>query len=142
MNIPRWTFAAATAIVTLLGAATAAAAQGVTTGAVSGVITNAQGQALEAAQVQVLNKTTGARAGAITKADGRYYVPALDPGGPYTVTARRIGYAPKDSANVYIALGQNVHVDFTLTQQPSQLQGVQIVSTTPRRSPPAPRSAG
>lgn len=115
----------------LFGGAARLAAQGVTTGAISGTVTNSQGQALEGAQVQVTNRNTGARAGAITRGDGRYYVSSLEVGGPYTVSLRRIGYAPKDSNGVYVSLGQNARVDFVVSQQAAQLQGVQIVSTTP-----------
>ena len=115
----------------LSGRATAVAAQGVTTGAVSGVITNEQGKGLAGAQVQVINRATGARAGGLTRTDGRYYVQALEVGGPYTVSVHRIGYAPRDSSGLHLSLGQNLRVDFEMRVQAAQLAGVQIVSTTP-----------
>lgn len=117
-------------VAALFGGTTTLDAQGITTGAVSGTVTNAQGQALEGAQVQVLNRSNGSRAGTITRADGRFYVSSLDVGGPYTVTVRRIGFAPVDSNNIYIALGQNYRVDFRLSAQAAQLAGVQVVATT------------
>src|ERR1043166_3662636 len=97
MKIPRWTLRSAVLVAALVGGATGLAAQGVTTGAISGTVTNAQGQALEGTQIQVTNRNTGARAGAISRADGRYYVPSLEVGGPYLVSVRRIGFAPRDS---------------------------------------------
>ncbi|MDB4877364.1 MAG: putative oar protein [Gemmatimonadetes bacterium] len=131
MNIPRWTLRCAVLVAALVGQANALAAQGVTTAAVSGTVLNELGKGLEGAQVQVVNRNTGARAGTMTRADGRYYVQGLEVGGPYTVSIRRIGYAPRDSAGLFVSLGQNLRVDFNLRTQAAQLAGVQIVSTTP-----------
>lgn len=110
--------------------ATRLAAQGVTTGAVSGSVTGENSADLAGAQVQVVNRETGARTGALTRADGRFYVPGLEVGGPYTVSVRRIGYAPMDSNNVYISLGQTVRIDFTLHAQAAQLGNVVVTATT------------
>ncbi len=131
MKIPRSTLWGAVMIAALFGGATRLAAQGVTTGAVSGTVTNAQGQVIEAAQVQITNRNTGSRAGAVTRADGRYYVQGLETGGPYVVSVRRIGYTPHDSTIQKISLGQNVRLDLVLQTQAAQLAGVQIVSATP-----------
>ena len=51
---------------TLFGlSATPLFGQGVTTGAISGTITNDQAQGVESAQIGVVNRTTGARSGAL-----------------------------------------------------------------------------
>lgn len=105
-------------------------AQGVTTGAVSGTVTNDQGQAVESAQIEVVNRATGSRSGTISRSDGRYYVQGLEVGGPYTVTVRRIGFTPRDTSNVYVSLGQNARVDMRLTTQATQLAGVQVVGAS------------
>ena len=70
-------------------------AQGVTTGAISGTITNEQGQGVEAAQVQVVNRSNGSRTGTVTRSDGRFYIQGLEVGGPYTISVRRIGFTPR-----------------------------------------------
>src|ERR1700681_2813924 len=85
--------------------------QGVTTGAISGTITNDQAQGVESAQIGVVNQTTGSRSGAISRSDGRFYIQGLEVGGPYTLTVRRLGFTPRDTGNVYILLGQNARVD-------------------------------
>jgi hypothetical protein len=131
MNIPRWTLRGAVLVAALVGQTGALAAQGVTTAAVSGTVFSEQGKGLEGAQVQVTNRNTGARAGALSRADGRYYVQGLEVGGPYTVSIRRIGYAPRDSNNLMLSLGQTLRLDFNMRTQAAQLQGVQIISTTP-----------
>lgn len=101
-------------------------AQGVTTGAVSGTVTNDQGQPVESAQIEVVNRATGSRSGGMSRSDGRYYVQGLEVGGPYTVTVRRIGFSARDSSNVFVSLGQNARVDMVMVTQATQLAGVQV----------------
>jgi hypothetical protein len=119
----------------MLGVATALAAvlpvqlhaQGVTTGAIGGMVTNDQGQGVEGARVVVRNASTGATAGTLTRADGRYFVQGLEVGGPYSVTARRIGFAPQTSEGIRVSLGTSARADFKLaTQAAVQLSEVTI----------------
>ncbi|HEV7594860.1 MAG TPA: carboxypeptidase regulatory-like domain-containing protein [Gemmatimonadaceae bacterium] len=105
-------------------------AQGVTTGAISGTILNDQGQPIESAQIEVRNRATGARSASNTRADGRYFVQGLEVGGPYTVTARRIGFTPRDTTDVFVALGQNARVDLRMNTQATQLAGVQVMGAS------------
>ena len=130
MKISLSTLRAVAALAALVVGVGSVSAQGVTTGAISGTITGEQGQALEGAQIQVTNRTTGARAGATSRIDGAFYVPGLDVGGPYTISVRRIGFAPKDSNNVFVSLGQNLRMDLRLSTRPAQLEGVTVVATT------------
>jgi hypothetical protein len=130
MKISRWTLSAVAGLATMFFGATSLAAQGVTTGAISGAVTDEQGNGMQGVQVQAVNRTNGARAGTLTHADGRYYIPSLESGGPYTVTIRRIGFAPRDSNNLFVSLGENLRVDFSLRQQAVRLTGVEITGTT------------
>ena len=132
MTMPqyRMRFLCAAAAALLISSASPVFAQGVTTGAVSGTITNNQGQTVESAQIEIVNRATGSRSGTISRSDGRYYVQGLEVGGPYTVTVRRIGFSPRDTSNVFVSLGQNARVDMTLTTQATQLAGVQVVGAS------------
>jgi hypothetical protein len=123
----RFFFAAAAA---LLVSANPGFAQGVTTGAVSGTITNDQGQPVESAQIEILNALTGSRSAALSRSDGRYYVQGLEVGGPYTVTVRRIGFAPRDTTGVRVSLGQNARVDMVMLTQATQLAGVEVMGAS------------
>ena len=67
-------------------------AQGVTTGAVAGTVTNDKGAAVDGAQVLISNKSTGVNRGTLSREDGRFIVQGLDVGS-YSVTVRRIGLA-------------------------------------------------
>ncbi|MEW5917311.1 MAG: TonB-dependent receptor, partial [Gemmatimonadota bacterium] len=62
--------------------------------------------------------------------NGRYLIPALEAGGPYSVTVRRIGFQPQTRDNVIVSLSQTTQVDFRLGQQVAQLSGVTVVATT------------
>src|SRR5258707_777516 len=121
MKIPRSTLRSAALVAGLFIGAGRLAAQGVTTGAISGTVTNETGKALEGAQVQVVNRNTGARTGTLTRGDGRYYVSSLEVGGPYTVSIRRIGFAQRDTNGIYVSLGQNQRVDISMATRAAQL---------------------
>ena len=121
------------AAVTLLPAGamlSRAAAQGITTGAVGGLVSDTSGGPLAGVQIQVRNLATGYVVGSLTRENGRFLVPGLEAGGPYSVTARRIGFAAQTRENIFVSLTQTTHVDFKLTVQPTQLSGVAIVATT------------
>jgi hypothetical protein len=129
MKIPRWTLRTVALFAAVMGAATSLAAQGVTTGAIGGTVTNDQGQPVEGAQIQVVDPTTGYRAGALTRRNGLYIIQGLEVGGRYVVSARRIGFAPQEEKDVRVTLSQTTRVNFTLTTQAAALARVTISST-------------
>ena len=51
-----------------------------------------------------------------TRADGRYTIPGMRVGGPYTVTAQAIGFERQIRENVFLNLGVAADLDFSLTQ--------------------------
>jgi outer membrane receptor protein involved in Fe transport len=123
MRIARWMMAT----LALAVAAPGLFAQGVTTGAVSGTITNEGGVALVDVQVQVLSKSTGFVSGVLSKANGRYIVPGLEPG-TYTITIRRIGFQPV-SRTTEVSLSLTTREDFRLTARAAVLAGVEVLAT-------------
>jgi outer membrane receptor protein involved in Fe transport len=130
MKSSRWILQAAVCLTALLGAAGPLAAQSVSTGAISGTVSDQQDKGMQGVQVQAINRLTGARSGTLTNDLGRYYISALETGGPYTVSIRRIGFAPRDTNNLYVSLGENLRVDFSLAAQATKLSGVEVVATT------------
>jgi outer membrane receptor protein involved in Fe transport len=139
MTLPRRTLRLVLAALALVlpPLATGAAAQGVTTGAITGTVTNEQGQPLEGAQIQIVNRATGFSSGAVTRANGVYYVQGLEVGGPYTVRARRIGYEPSEINDARVVLSQASRVDFRLIQQAARLGVVTVTATPAEISPTA-----
>ena len=106
-----------------------AGAQGITTGAIGGIVTDSTGMPLGQVQIQVRNAASGYLVGAQTRENGRFLVPNLEVGS-YSVTARRIGFGAQTRENVIVSLTQTTQVDFRLTAQAAQLSGVAIVATT------------
>jgi hypothetical protein len=110
-------------------------AQGVTTGAVTGVVTDESGQGVENAQVQVTNRATGYTTGSLTRVGGRYFVQGLEVGNRYAVTVRLLGYAPQTIENVSVVLGSATAVDMRLQRQATELAGVTVTATPTEFSP-------
>jgi outer membrane receptor protein involved in Fe transport len=108
---------------------TALAAQGITTGAISGQVLNEPGQPLANAQVTISNPATGFTTVATTRDNGRYFVQGLEVGGPYTVSVRHLGMAQSVRNGVIVNLSQATRLDFILRTQPQTLQGVLVEAT-------------
>ncbi|HEY7234617.1 MAG TPA: carboxypeptidase regulatory-like domain-containing protein, partial [Gemmatimonadaceae bacterium] len=102
-------------------------AQGTTTAAIGGRVVDEYGRGLPGVEVVVTNRATGISMRGVSRAKGRYLVSGLDVGGPYFVTARRIGFVMKTrtGGGLFLTLGQQLHEDVVLAQQPVTLQGVE-----------------
>ncbi len=125
MSMQRWLSLAATALTLLSGTARQAAAQGLTTGAIGGSVTDATGRALENVQLEIVNASTGFKAGVITRANGRFFVQGLEVGG-YRVTARLLGFAPQTKNDIRVSLNLTARVDFTMSEAAAQLSTVKV----------------
>ena len=106
-----------------------AAAQGVTTGAVSGTVTDDAGRGVEGVQVQLRNARSGLNIGTVTRSTGYYVIQGLEPDANYSITVRRIGYAPITRNNIAITLGQTRREDFKLSQEASVLSTVTVTAS-------------
>jgi hypothetical protein len=106
-----------------------ASAQGITTAAIEGRVTDAAtGEGLPGATVVAVHEPSGTRYGAATRADGRYDLRGLRVGGPYTVTASFVGYRTETRGDVTLALGQTQAVDFALAEDVAELGEVEVVA--------------
>jgi len=128
MSRARLSFALFAAVFSVC-AARSTAAQGITTGAISGVITSDQGPPVEGAVVRVTNRSTGVTTAAQTRENGRYFIQSLEVGGPYTVEVRRIGFQPTAKNNITVTLSQTTRADFVLSTQAVSLESVTTVGT-------------
>lgn len=128
MRFTPWLGRALAAAALLLGAQQSVAAQGLTTGAIAGLVTDKEGRPLENAQIEIRNEGTGYRTGAIARANGRFFVQGLAVGGPYTVTVRLIGYTPFIKRDIQVGLGLTSTVDAVLEQAATQLQAVSVTA--------------
>jgi len=119
------------AVAAMLGVVAVASlgAQGVTTGGVSGTVTDPSNNPLANAQILVTNKATGAASVGTTRENGKYTVMGLEVGSGFTVTARRIGFAPQTRENIVVQLSLTTRVDFKLTEQAAQISAVTVTAT-------------
>ncbi|HEX5830248.1 MAG TPA: carboxypeptidase regulatory-like domain-containing protein [Gemmatimonadaceae bacterium] len=127
MSLRRWlprALAAAGLCSAVLGPASLTA-QGVTTGAIAGRVTDGNGAPVASAQVQVRNRATGFSNATNTRDDGRYSVLGLEVGN-YDVTIRRIGFAPRTVNAVRVSLSQSTPVDVRLESRAAQLEAVTV----------------
>src|SRR6185436_11844500 len=106
----------------------ALAAQGVTTAALTGVVTSADGQAISGATVTAVHQPSGTTYRSSVTSTGRYNLPNLRIGGPYRVTATSIGYEPRSENDITLGLGLNPRVDFRLNRTAVTLQGVTVTA--------------
>jgi len=94
------------------------------TGSVAGKVVDEHGAPVTSAQVFV-DKTT---LGVLTRSDGSYVIGNV-PEGSHLLRTRLIGFRP-ESATVSVAAGQRVAQDFTLHQDPLQLQAIIVTGTS------------
>jgi hypothetical protein len=104
-------------------------AQGVTTGAIAGKVTDAQGQPVAEAAVQVTHRGTGFTASVRTRSNGQYLVQGLEVGGPYTVAVRAIGFQPFSRDLVDVNLSEATRVDAQLVAQAVELSAVTVTGS-------------
>jgi hypothetical protein len=90
-----------------------ALAQGETTSAIIGEVSDVSGAVVAGATVTIANHETGLKRGAKTDDAGRFSFPQLKPGA-YSVGVEARGFDPRQNDNVISNLGQKQVVDFTL----------------------------
>jgi len=88
-------------------------AQGETTSAIVGSVSDASEAAIAGALVTIVNRETGLRRSAATDENGRFSFPQLKPG-TYSIKVEAEGFEPKQSDGVTAALGQKQNADFRL----------------------------
>jgi len=140
MRISRWLGTAVAVLGLSLTPSAPVLAQGTTTGAIAGTVSDSKKAPIANAQIEVVNKSNGARTGAITRDNGRYFVPNLEVG-QYTVNVRRIGYKQYTAPAVTVSLTQTTRLDIDLEDQVAQLAGVTTRAAAARPTSPPPALA-
>ena len=121
------------AVLLLVFAFARAGAQGETTSAIAGQVTDATGAVVPNAAVTVTRQETGLARSARTDDAGRFNFPQLQPGA-YTVKVEAEGFAPQENDTVSANLGQTQSVDFVLKVAQSE-QTVEVSGEAPILSP-------
>jgi hypothetical protein len=117
----------------LAGAVLHAWAQGETTSAIVGQVTDATGAGIPGATVTITNRETGLQRSVETDEGGRFNFPQLKPG-IYSVKAEAGGFDPQQNDNVFSGLGQRQTVNFTLKVAQAK-QTIEISGAPPLINP-------
>ncbi len=111
----------------LVGSGARVDAQGITTSSIAGSITTSAGP-LAGARITAVHQPSGTTYQAVTRADGRFTIPGMRVGGPYTVTAAALGYEKRAQNDLYLQLGNAADVSLTLNTAAVQLSGVSVIA--------------
>lgn len=102
--------------------------QGVTTSALTGIVTTSEGVPLGSANVVAVHLPSGTRYRGAVTSTGRYNLLNLRVGGPYMVTATSIGFEPRAEENVFLNLGETARLDFSLIRLAVELAGAVVTA--------------
>ncbi|WP_114940509.1 TonB-dependent receptor [Mucilaginibacter endophyticus] len=100
-------------------------AQGVTTASINGTVTDAKG-VIPGATVSIVHIPTGTVYSTVTRADGRYNIPNLRVGGPYTFKVTFIGYANYVQEGINLSIGQDQRISAQLADNTTSLKEVTV----------------
>lgn len=120
-------------VLCLLTLATSSWAQGETTAAVVGQVTDSTGAALAGATVTVIHHDTGLKRTAQSDQEGRFNFPQLLPGA-YSIRASAPGFEPQQIENVFAGLGQRQTANLTLRIAATK-QLVEVTADAPILNP-------
>jgi hypothetical protein len=111
-----------------------ASAQGVTTGSMTGLVRDANQRPVASATVLAIHVPSGTTYEATTRPDGRYTIPAMRVGGPYSVTvapaAGAAGFEPQTQDDVVVNLGVTTDLDFIVRSITEEVTVTAQVSDT------------
>jgi hypothetical protein len=105
-------------------------AQGVTTAAITGQTVGTDGNPVVGASITAVHVPSGTRYGSVSRGDGRFTIPGMRVGGPYTITVNMIGFAEQGREGIFLQLGVATDLQFVLQQQAVVLEGLTVTGET------------
>ncbi len=115
-------FSLLTMLMTLLGFGALAQE---TTSEIQGIVTDGT-TGLGNASITAVHTPTGTKYTTTSRKDGRYNLPNLRVGGPYTLTVTFVGFKPEHQDNITLLLGQAYNADFKMTSNAATLNEVVV----------------
>lgn len=103
-------------------------AQGVTTGSLAGAVQSERGP-IAGSRVVAVHQPSGTTYHTVSRADGRFLIPAMRVGGPYTVTAIAIGFERNVQSGLQITLGATTDARFDMKQAVVSLSAQEVTAT-------------
>ena len=99
-----------------------------TTSEIQGTVVN-ENSPIANATVVAVHLPTGTKYSTTSRKDGRYNLPNLRIGGPYTLTISSVGFKSSIQENISLLLGQEFKADFKLTVSATNLSEVVVASS-------------
>jgi len=112
--------------VALMLAATGGVLGQVTTSSLAGFVTDSKGESLPGANVVATHTPSGTTYGTVTVNDGRYTIPGMRVGGPYTVKISFVGYTEQTFNDVFLNLGVATNLNVKLVDESTQLEEIVV----------------
>jgi hypothetical protein len=103
-------------------------AQGVTTASINGIVADSKG-AVPGAIITMTHVPTGTVYSTSTRADGRFNLPNLRVGGPYTFKVSFVGYKDFIEEGITLSIGQDQKLDATIQESATELKEVTVTGT-------------
>lgn len=102
--------------------------QGETTASISGTVTDEKLEKLFGANVIAEHVPSGTKYGTITNEEGKFRLPNLRVGGPYTLTVSYVGYETKTESGINLSLGQDYRIDIPMGEGVESLGEIQLTA--------------
>ncbi|THU40655.1 TonB-dependent receptor [Niastella caeni] len=100
-----------------------------TTSEIHGTVTDNNGSPLSGATIIALHTPSGTKYATTTRKDGRFNLPNLRVGGPYTVSVTYVGFKKMEQDNINLLLGQEFKADFSLTGDGKELKEIVVAAS-------------
>ncbi|MBC7850079.1 MAG: TonB-dependent receptor [Chitinophagaceae bacterium] len=99
-----------------------------TTAEIQGLVTDEKGVVLAGATIAAVHTPTGTSYSTTARKDGRYNLPNVRVGGPYTITTSYVGFKMSEVKDIMLALGQVYKADVQLSVSSVDLTEVVIAA--------------
>ncbi|MCP4897705.1 MAG: TonB-dependent receptor [bacterium] len=120
---------------TLVLVPTSGLAQGVTSGDLTGVVVDPNGDPIPGAQVSAHLLTTGAQYSDVTDSSGRFNILNARVGGPYLLTAGSPSFHTEEIASVFVRLGEETHISIQLRPEIVEAEEILVTASNTLISP-------
>jgi hypothetical protein len=104
------------------------------TASLEGIVTDPSGGVVPAANVEVINTSTNVRTAAKTNSEGRFVLPSLQPGGPYSVDVEAAGFKREERSGITLEVNQEARIDIQL-QVGAASETVKVTGEAPLLEP-------